>query len=213
MNRVRRDLGPPSAWAKWGGGWPDDIEAALVDAVFSARVRYTTSRGKGVLHQVRSWANARRRRRFTTTAQAAKVGKVGPEAWAAAFGNRQRARRRPSEAPDGPTKAAAVLEGAQKLASIGVEEAADVTDTTVDKVKQVMLSVGGVGHATTNYFLMLLGRPGVKPDRMVLRFLAATLGCDVTSFEADWLVTAAASALNVPAHELDHAIWAYQRAQ
>jgi len=82
----------------------------------------------------------------------------------------------PSAAPGGPTKAAAVLEAAQKLVGIEVQEPADIADATVDRVKRAMRSVGGVGYATTNYFLMLLGRPGVKPGRMVLRFLAATLG-------------------------------------
>ena len=48
-------------------------------------------------------------------------------------------------------------------------------------VTDALRSVPGIGYATSNYFLMLLGAPGVKPDRMVHRFLRGALGRGLTN--------------------------------
>lgn len=37
---VRHDLGAPAKWPPRPGGWPDQIELALLDAVFSLNARY-----------------------------------------------------------------------------------------------------------------------------------------------------------------------------
>ena len=38
---VKETIGEdPAQWTKWPGGWPGDIESALIDAVFSARAIY-----------------------------------------------------------------------------------------------------------------------------------------------------------------------------
>ncbi|HUZ55931.1 MAG TPA: hypothetical protein VMU94_25815 [Streptosporangiaceae bacterium] len=34
LARVKATIGERDGWARWPGGWPGDIEAALVDAVF-----------------------------------------------------------------------------------------------------------------------------------------------------------------------------------
>jgi hypothetical protein len=213
VTRVGRDLGPPAKWVKWGGGWPDDIEAAILDAVFSAQAVYETKNGKGILFNVRNWTARRTRSQFTLPALATEISGASPRVWAKQFGNEQHSPHRRSIDPGGPSKAAAVLEVAEKLASLGIVTAGDITDNNVAAVKAEMRKVRGVGYATTNYFLMLLGRPGVKPDTMVLRFLDRTLGRDTSVKEADAIVTAAATQIGVQAHELDHAIWAYQRQQ
>ena len=57
---------------------------------------------------------------------------------------------------------------------------------------------------------MLLGAPGVKPDRMIHRFVKEATGRPLTNAEADALVTAAAERLATEAHELDRAIWSYE---
>jgi hypothetical protein len=67
------------------------------------------------------------------------------------------------------------------------------------------------------YFFMLAGDDQlVKPDRMVLRFLAAALGRNVTLKEAQGLVAQACEILalehpHLTPRALDHAIWHYQR--
>ncbi len=52
-----------------------------------------------------------------------------------------------------------------------MDTAEQITDENAHKVKGTVMSVQGIGFATANYFLMLLGRSGVKPDRMVHKFL------------------------------------------
>jgi len=64
----RRQLPPAPPWAQWGGGWPDLIEAALIDAVLSIRNRYgknptTTSGVRGVVQRYRDDRSGEIRRR------------------------------------------------------------------------------------------------------------------------------------------------------
>lgn len=74
------------------------------------------------------------------------------------------------------------------------------------------VAVRGQGSGLSfTYLLMLAGRPGVKSDRMIRRFVARATGAEsadaVTVSDALDLVTAAAAALGVDAHRLDSAIW------
>jgi hypothetical protein len=79
-----------------------------------------------------------------------------------------------------------------------------------EEVKQALRVVSGIGYATANYFLMLLGAPGVKPDRMIHRFLKEATDHTFTGTEADQAIGCAARALDVQPYELDHAIWRYE---
>ncbi len=72
------------------------------------------------------------------------------------------------------------------------------------------MDVPGIGYATANYFFMLLGAPGVKPDRMIHRFLTAAIGHDVSNEVAEAAIWSAATRLGVQPNELDHAIWRYE---
>jgi hypothetical protein len=73
-----------------------------------------------------------------------------------------------------------------------------------------LASVPGIGRGTASYFLMLLGAPGVKPDRMVHRFLRDAAGHAFSNAQAESVVVAAAERLSVQPHVLDHAIWRYE---
>ena len=67
---------------------------------------------------------------------------------------------------------------------------------------------------TWHYLQMLAGIPGVKPDRMICRFVADSLGLarrSVTPQFAFEIVTAAAADIGMSPTDLDHAIWQYQR--
>ena len=77
-------------------------------------------------------------------------------------------------------------------------------------MKVALRSVPGIGYATTNYFLMLLGAPGVKPDRMIHRFLRQATGHAFSNAQADSVVCAAAERLGVQPNRLDHAIWSFE---
>jgi len=59
---------------------------------------------------------------------------------------------------------------------------------------------------------MLLGVPGVKPDRMIKRFVGDALGrANVPAEECSVLLHQVANNMGVDATRLDHAIWSYQR--
>jgi len=49
----------PATWPQWGGGWPYEIDAALVDAVLSIRNRYGKSPTNGVRGSVTRYRNKR----------------------------------------------------------------------------------------------------------------------------------------------------------
>lgn len=71
----------PEQWTKWPGGWPDDIESALMDAVFSARAVYRTKHGRGIYRNVDDWQKRRERVTFSLDALIAEINAVGVPAW------------------------------------------------------------------------------------------------------------------------------------
>ena len=84
-----------------------------------------------------------------------------------------------------------MIEVAINLRKLSVDSAADISDENADLVNPALRSKQGIGFATTNYFLILLGRPGVKPDRMVHRFLEDATGQSWTNAHAHDLVVVA----------------------
>jgi hypothetical protein len=206
---ITSSLGPPREWW-WPGGWPGDIEAALVDAVFSARAVYRSKNGKGIYANVAAWRAGRGRTAWSLGELIAEIDGVGIDAWALRFGNRQHSPTRPPSAPGGPSKAAAVREAAGALRAQGISTAADIGLGNAEVVQQVLRSIPGIGGATASYFLMLLGAPGVKPDRMVHCFLRDAAGHAFSDPRAENVIKAVAGQLDVQPHVLDHAIWRYE---
>jgi hypothetical protein len=210
LAHIDETIGASTNWTEWPGGWRDDIESALIDAVFSARAVYKSKHGRGVHSLVLTWQQKRTRTPYTLSALSAEIDAVGPEAWAQAFGSMQRSPSRHPDSPGGPTKAAAVREAAAALAQANIESAKDINTENAEKVKTVLRGVDGIGYATSNYFLMLLGAPGVKPDRMIHRFLRDATGRQLTDKYADQILTAAAEELQTEPHRLEHAVWWYE---
>ncbi len=58
---------------------------------------------------------------------------------------------------------------------------------------------------------MLVGRPGVKADTWITRFVGDAVGRPVDSATAGRLVRQAAERLDVSPTHLDHAIWSHAR--
>lgn len=210
---VLATIGPPDQWTAWPGGWTKDIESALVDAVFSAQAVYQTNNGRGIAGNIARWQPTRNRTAFSLGALVADIDAVGIPKWAKDFGNRQVSPGRRVDAPGGPKKTAAVREAADKLMKADVNVASDVSSQTAIDVKTALRSVSGIGYATANYFLMLLGAPEVKPDRMIHRFLREATGHDFTNADADDALCAVAQHFGAEAHVLDHAIWLYERSR
>jgi hypothetical protein len=207
--RITSHLGPPSEWW-WPGGWPGDIEAALVDAVFSARAVYRSKNGKGIYANVAAWRAGRDRTDWSLDELIAEIDGMGVDAWAGHFGNRQHSPTRPPSAPGGPSKAATVREAAGALREQGINTATDIGLGNTETAQRVLAAVPGIGRGTANYFLMLLGAPGARPDRMVHRFLRDAAGHAFSDAQAESAVIAAADRLSVQPYVLAHAIWRYE---
>ena len=213
--KVREHVGEtigedPRLWTKWPGGWQGDIEAALIDAVFSARAVYRSKLGRGISRNIADWQAGRTRSAFSLDTLIAEIDDVGVSAWANAFGNLQLSPGRGTQAPHGSSKAATIREAGEKLRKTGINVADDINADMTATVKTTLRSISGIGYATSNYFLMLLGVPGIKPDRMIHRFLKDAAGHAFTNAYADQVLRAVAAQLGVQGHELDHAIWRYE---
>jgi hypothetical protein len=133
------------------------------------------------------------------------------------FRNRQRTSTR-----SGILKAEATFRFAKALQQFGSETFADVLKSGLrnelrQAIKAIPGQASGLSHA---YFLILAGnQDGVKPDRMVTRFVADALTVRSVAPEiAEELVRSASKVLRpefpmlVPS-TLDNKIWKYQRAK
>lgn len=193
LDEIGTRLGDRATWPRWPGDWQDDIESALIDAVFSARAVYETKNGLGIRPQVVRWQSGRARSHFKLSSLMDEIDAYGVHEWARQFGNQQRSPGRPMNAEGGPSKAATVREAADRLTSSSqIDDAASVTEARLGLVRSNLRTVPGIGLATSEYFLMLLGWPGVKPDRMIHRFLRRSYGHDIQPAEAKSVVIAAA---------------------
>lgn len=185
---------------EWPGGWPDDIEAALIDAVFSVRARYGSRvEGKetGVYGAVTRWRDHR-----GGTADDLEVLAETDAEELRKHTNKGRSSRR--------SKAEIVIDAARALRDAGIRHASDFGPRQ-EEARRAYLSVRGCGHVTWNYFRMLLGYDDVKPDTWVMKFVQDVLPDVNDREEAKKLVVAVSERLGVEAKRLDHAIWWYRR--
>lgn len=204
---VKRTLGPPARWPEHPGGWRNEIEAALIDAILSANARYGGAHS-GVRGAVARWRESQGDRQLDDLeALQLWVGTQGSEAFTDVLGNRQFVPGRGSR----PRKAEAIIATAEGLRTAGVLHASDVER---DKHMTTFTGTRGVGPITWHYFLMLLNIPGIKADRMIVRFVASALRRsprEIAPKEAETLLLDVAGQLGVSPTELDYAAWTYQR--
>lgn len=204
--------------AKWKGGYPDGLALCLVDSVQSTGVTYTSV--GNVLDRYREY---RRNLGGRPEVDGAKellesfsdLG--GSTGWARKIGNDNKT----STKAGAPLKAEAIRLGADLLNREGITDTAKlraaVDSPKLEKVKSEWLRIPGQRSGITwRYMLMLAGVPGVKPDRMITRFVADTLGLSRrrvrTGFAAE-AILATAERLAMSPTDLDHAIWDWQRRQ
>jgi hypothetical protein len=140
----------------------------------------------------------------------------GPGGWAQKIGNGNRTSTRAGA----PLNAEAIRDAAQVLAAEGIETTAALLEAAVDatrlaRVEASWRKVAGQSSGITwHYMRMLAGIPGVKPDRMICRFVADALGLPrraVTTGFALEILTAAAKEMDMSPTDLDHAVWQWQR--
>jgi hypothetical protein len=115
-----------------------------------------------------------------------------------------------------------IRDAARVLDEAGISTTADLRNAAKDEaqlasVEAAWRAMTGQGSGITwHYMQILAGIPGVKPDRMICRFIADSLGLprrDVTPPFALEILTAAAKELGVSPTDLDHAVWQFQRSR
>lgn len=190
---------PPDKLKAWPGGYPDEIEAALMDAVLSIRAKYGQPYN-GVRGAVRRW---REERGVSKLNDLNALATIDPQQLAIVINNQQRL-------SGGSLKAEAIVEVAQNLLDLGVRHATDLSEPSAEH-KRAYRGVNGLGPVTWEYFLMLLGAPGIKADTWILRFVTQALGRKVSPVEAGALLTAVARDMEISSSVLDHSIWDYMR--
>jgi hypothetical protein len=192
----------PKPFPEWPGGYPDQIEAALIDAVLSIRARYGKA-DTGV--------------RAAVSRYKAAVGDQAPNSLSrlADFDAVRLAEVLPNHQKTGAeTKASAIVQAARTLSDIGVETAADIAPKDPAH-KATYVNVPGLGPVTWSYFTMLTGSHDVKPDTWLKRFVKLVLETPETDSEeyVRRLVNAAAAELDVDPRVLDHAIRLHMRSR
>lgn len=188
---------PREEWKPWPGGWKDKIEAALIDAVLSIQASYG-SEHNGVRAAVNRYTAHDANTSSNDLGQLAKMESSELQKLL----NDQRI--------SGRSKASAITEAARNLVEVGVIQASDL-DAKNPEQKRAYTRVHGLGAVTWEYFGMLLGKPGVKADTWICRFVARAVGRETSPQEAHCLVMAAAERIDADPIHLDHAIWGYER--
>ena len=184
-------------------GWKGNVGTALVDAVFSIRAQYQVKDPtKGVSGRLRTFNDKHPEAMNDLAALIA----VGESELMEIMG---------STVTGGRPKATCVIEAAEALRALepSIMTAEDLVAADPYAVKKAYTGVHGLGWVTCEYFQMLLGVPGVKADRMIVRFVNAALagaGLDaVGSHEAGEIVRGAYAAeqRGETLTHYEHAIW------
>lgn len=188
----------------YSGGWKGNVGTALVDAVFSIRAKYRTNDPtKGVSGRLRAF-NAKHPEAMNDLSS---LVALGEEELRDIMGR---------GVTGSQAKAACVIEAAEALLALepSIVTADDLLSADPYTVKKAYTGVDGLGWVTCEYFQMLLGKPGVKADRMIVRFVNSAL----TKAGLDEVGPSGARELVVEAHGMDnrgaetlthyeHAIW------
>ncbi|MFH5230393.1 heme peroxidase [Antrihabitans spumae] len=209
-----RDLGDPDLWIT-PDGYPDSLALCLIDSIYSTGAHYTS-----VLNVVRNYRDYRRTQAANADSDGAPellttIGELGgPDGWATKVGNR----RPTSTAPGAPLKAAAIASAAETLVELGIETTSELraaaANGQIDAVKQAWRRVPGQRSGLTwEYALMLAQIPGVKADRMVIRYTARAIGLpesQLSAKRANELVRRVAEVKGWNIIHTDHAIWRFE---
>ncbi|WP_137723587.1 hypothetical protein [Prescottella subtropica] len=196
----------PGAPAGWPTGWPGEIEAALLDAVFSARATYGGP-ATGVRRVIGRWREHRGDALNSVSTldslPALAAFTDDPEALAEILGNRQRV------PGNYTTKAEAVALAARVLASAGVTSASDIGDGRV--AWDAVTSVPGLGALTWETFVLQLGLLGPRALATMSGFVSDAVGSPVSDDDALQVLAAVSETLGVESSALLGAVWRHGR--
>jgi hypothetical protein len=210
-DRCQAVLGDPEQWHT-PTGYSEGLGLCVLDAVWSIGVRYRSV--ENVLTAYRQLrrnelANPETDNPADLTATISAIG--GAQGFSDQLNNHQRTSTR-----GGILKSQAVFDAAQTLTQHGLANPADLRSATnqrLDDVERDWRAVHGQRSGISwRYLLLLAGRQEVKPDRMIVRFVADAIDRQPSTAEAAALVAAVSATGRVDAdlRTLDHRIWSLQ---
>jgi hypothetical protein len=185
-------------WASGPGGWPDEIEAALIDSVMGIRATYG-SPTTGVRAAIARWREHEQPRPLDDLTRLADMDAAE---LSDAVANRQRL-------AGGPLKTAGIVQAAARLRGVGVRKAAELhPDDPAHRAAYE--GVAGLGPVTWQYLTLMLGSPG-QDATWLADFNSAAVVRDVSVGEALDLTEAAAASAGTDPTRVLRAIWTHQR--
>ena len=199
---------PQSLSPHWTPGWRGESEAALLDAIFSARAAYggPTSGVRAVVQRWRSHRGDNRLDDLTTLAELTTT----PDLPVEILSNRQLV------PGNSRTKADAAAVAAQTLISVGLSCSTDFEQHTKEQF-EAFRAIPGLGETTWECMLVNLG---VRTDKATahsnsfvadaLEPLHRNLAAGIAEDRSPVILTAAANALGTDLASLEHAVWRYQ---
>ncbi|GAA1481290.1 heme peroxidase [Gordonia sinesedis] len=208
-----RDLGDPALWFR-PDGYPNSLALCTIDSIYSTGSHYNS-----VVNVIKRYVTYRSDHggNAYTDGLAELVATFealdGASSWATKIGNQKKVSTRPGAV----LKSTAVETAARSLLRLRVDTTDDLRMSAANEKpepKQEWVKVPGQRSGVTwEYCQMLAGIPGVKADRMVVRYVARTLGVDtsdVSPHRAASLVSAVGAAKDWNVIHLDHAIWRFE---
>jgi len=200
------NLGDPDLW-RTPEGYPDSLALCIIDSLYSTGSHYSS-----VINVINKYKAAHGNTDGAIALSASIVDAGGPRNWATDVVDN----RKPAHTKSGaPLKAEIIQQAAELMVSVGIDTVGDLVAQVQSEPTNNPVYKGWTrlpsqsSGATYNYLLIWACLPSVKPDRMVLRFLANALGkdADLSTQKAVELITETAKAMNVSVRTLDHIAW------
>jgi hypothetical protein len=198
--------------------YPDSLALCILDSIQTPGVKHVSV--ERVLRRYRTYraesgANADKDGADNLLDTFHELG--GVDAWIKRIGTYNRTPPRPGA----PYKAEIIRAAARMFSDAEIKSTARLRqiaksrDALALARAQWVSVVGGEKTGVTwHYLLMLAGIPGVKPDRMIARFVAGALGvpsASVSSETAARILAQATKSLGVSSTTLDYHVWLWQR--
>lgn len=200
------NLGDKTLW-QTPEGYPDSLALCIIDSLYSTGSHYTS-----VVNVIIKYKNTEGTSHGAQDLLESIQKAGGPRSWAQnVVSNLKPAHTKPRAL----LKAEVIKRAAQLMVDLEIDTVEDLSAAVEAAPQDNPVHAGWKklpsqsSGVTYNYLLILAGMPSVKPDRMVLRFLAAALGegPDISLGRAVALIEATAEELQVGSRTLDHIVW------
>jgi hypothetical protein len=209
--KVCEILGEDSKWSTRREGWLNRADLALLDAIYSTRQKYETT----VLPKVEKWRESNPSPSIPELEYLAKMDEVEIRN---VFGRNVLPGVRTPKLKSGKSKSIGVVEVAKLLCSpaVGLGSAQLICDAVnrggKDNVIKLLKETKGIGTATAEYFLILLGIDGVKVDTLVRSWVRTQMDVAHISDDAimELVARVAREKFGRKSRDLDYAIWRHE---